>query len=182
VWLSGPTGAGKSSLAEVLRIRGWGVVSEHIDPDIFAGFSADPHGYCAALQASIMRARGSQWGARNDFRNVVFDRSAGEDFHVFCQLHFASGLLSGDDMDDLRAISDEVSANTPEPDLILYLNPGDAVLERRVKSGHPSAITDTLASQISLYENWIFSRHDNIVRIDNSRCKMEAMTAFLECL
>ena len=44
VWRSGPTGAGKSSLAEVLGSRGWGVVSEFIDPDIFAGFSADPIG------------------------------------------------------------------------------------------------------------------------------------------
>ncbi|WP_299753379.1 deoxynucleoside kinase [Devosia sp.] len=182
MWLSGPTGAGKSSLAEVLGSRGWGVVSEFIDPDIFAGFSADPHRYCAALQASIMRSRGSQWAAMNDFRNVVFDRSVGEDFHVFCQLHSSSGLLSADAMDDLRAISEDVSANTPEPDLILYLNPGDAVLEGRVTSGHPSAITDTLASQISLYEKWILSRQDSIVRIDNSRCKMDAMTAFLECM
>ena len=179
LWLSGPTGAGKSTFANALEQRGWAVVREVIDTELFAKFSMEPREHCARLQASIMRSRQSQWAEMRGTDNVVFDRTAEEDFHVFCRMHAAGGLLSQGDLSDLRAISTEVSANTPQPDLTLYLRPSDDVLKDRVAFGHPLAITQNLALQVSLYEEWIARRRGSILKIDNSHCMLGAMNVFL---
>ena len=179
LWFSGPTGAGKSSLAKALEGRGWTVIKEAIDTGLFANFSADPRTHCATLQSSIMRSRQSQWAQLQGRKKVIFDRTAEEDFHIFCRMHAANGLLSESELSSLHAVSREVAENTPNPDLILYLRPDADVLAERVAAGHPTVISKNLASQISLYDDWISGRQENVLKWNNSRCALDAISRFL---
>lgn len=180
IWLSGPTGAGKSTLASALEPRGWAVVREVIDPKSFAEFTNDPVAHCAAFQESVMRSRASQWEMVRRTEAVLFDRSIEEDFNVFCRMHAFNGWLSEAALSKLSVVSTELSARVPQPDLILYLDPGDQVLERRLALAHPSVITESLELQLSLYESWIQGRKGNVLRISNAHCTPSTLASFLE--
>ncbi len=180
IWLSGPTGAGKSTLASALESRGWAVVREVIDPKAFAEFTNDPVANCEAFQESVMRSRASQWEMVRRTEDVLFDRSIEEDFHVFCRMHASNGLLSETALSKLAAVSTELSARVPQPDLILYLDPGAQVLEGRVALAHPAVITESLELQLSLYESWIKGRKGDVLRLNNANCTPSTMASFLE--
>jgi deoxyadenosine/deoxycytidine kinase len=180
IWLSGPTGAGKSSFARLLEDRGWGVVRETIDPQIFGQFVTDPRKHCASFQASIMSSRVSQWENMTDKPHIVFDRSLEEDFHVFCRMHAEVGLLNSESLSNLSDIKSALAARVPRPDLIVYLNPGHDTLAKRVAVAHPPAIKDHLALQLSLYEEWIDGRSEDVLNIDNSSCRPDTLGTFLD--
>jgi deoxyadenosine/deoxycytidine kinase len=94
IWVSGPTGSGKTSLCELFRTCGYSVVAEELSETQFAAFKSDPARHCAGLQEQIIRSRFNGWKRLTHSRGIVFDRSIDEDVHVFCQMHFERGLLS----------------------------------------------------------------------------------------
>ena len=178
VWVSGPTGGGKSSLAGALRGLGYAVLAEDPPEGPFARFCADATAGCAPFQEAIMRARFERWarlpaGRR---RAVVFDRSVDEEAEVFCELYRELGLLDAAQHGRLRALAADLQTNLPRPDLILYLAPGREALAARVtEATHPWFVARTLDRQLALYAAWIAGRREDVLRLDNSACDREAV-------
>ena len=95
-------------------------------------------------------------------------------------MHAEDGLLSSAALSGLSDVKSAAAARIPQPDLILYMNPGHEVLAERVAVAHPPAIIENLALQLSLYEEWIQGRTEDVLRIDNSLCRPDVVSAFLE--
>jgi deoxyadenosine/deoxycytidine kinase len=176
VWISGPTGSGKSSFSQLLAGLGYSVITEVLDTKLFNAFAADPAQHCASLQESIVRSRFEQWQNSENSRAVAFDRSIDEDIQVFSYMHYEAGLLDDVQLRCLQSLGGELQASMPGPDLILYMAPGLRALADRVTlASHPLTIVKGLERQIALYEEWIAGRPDNVLRIDNSACSLRAV-------
>ena len=93
IWISGPTGGGKTSLAHVFRKLGYGLVEGRISEASLSAFVADPFRHCSSLQEEIIRLRFDAWQKLPDTSRVVFDRSLDEDANVFCRMHHESEFL-----------------------------------------------------------------------------------------
>lgn len=180
VWVSGPTGSGKSTLVDRLRKNGWNAIREEIKPSTMADFSKDPAKNCAKLQSEIMCSRYKQWIKEKRTSRVVFDRSIEEDLDVFCRLHRENGLLTSRELINLSEFADELQESIPKPDLIMFLTADLNLLKQRlVRLGHPRAIQDTLIRQSELYEDWVSKQVADVIKIDNSRCSSESASAIL---
>jgi deoxyadenosine/deoxycytidine kinase len=176
LWLSGPTGSGKSSYAEILAQFGYRIVHEILPASLFEAFSKDPLKYCEALQEAIMRSRLEQWTALAGSQNVAFDRSVDEDGAVFCRMHHERGILSDEAFDRMQALARVFQTAMPAPELIIYMSPGrDALHERVTRGGHPQTIVDGLDRQIALYTEWLSGQKQDVVAIDNSGCGFETV-------
>ncbi|WP_275784181.1 deoxynucleoside kinase [Pararhizobium gei] len=172
IWLSGPTGAGKSTMAGLLAKVGYSVVRESAPAPLFANFVNDPQQYCAEVQEALMRSRHSQWAALPNRKKVVFDRSIDEDFSIFCRMHGMSGLIDDETLQKLDILCRKLQEDMPVPDLILYLSADSDTLAGRIV-GHPKAIRDHLGTQLKLYDEWILGRRESVAKLDNSRCQLE---------
>src|SRR5580693_1951658 len=75
VWLSGPTGAGKTSIAHLLGASGHSVVAEYAPKDLFQAFACHPTTGCEPLQRYLMQARADAWRKTMGMPSIVFDRS-----------------------------------------------------------------------------------------------------------
>ena len=120
VWLSGPTGSGKSTMAEHLAEVGYAIVREDLPQGLFKRFRDEPVTYCAELQEAIMRGRGEGWDRICDRSHIAFDRSVDEDVAVFCRMHAERALIDDYAMSHLRSVASEVRMRVPSPDLIIY--------------------------------------------------------------
>jgi deoxyadenosine/deoxycytidine kinase len=170
-WISGPTGAGKTSLCQIFRTLGYAIVEERFSQRTFAAFAADPIRHCALLQEEIMRSRFEGWKMLTNTSRVVFDRSIDEDVHVFCKMHFELGFLTDKEFQHLRDTARQLQSLLPTPDLIIFMCPSSNILVSRVTGqSHPLLIVKNLERQISLYSDWLKTRPDNILLLDNSRC------------
>jgi deoxyadenosine/deoxycytidine kinase len=176
VWISGPTGAGKSSLAGILSALGCGLVKEQLPEERFRAFVSDPVGHCALLQKEIMVSRFERWQQLSRFPLVMFDRSIDEDARVFCWMHRELGLLDDQQNERLQDLARKLQSEIPNPDLILYICPGREILAERVKEPtYPSVIVGNLDRQLSLYSEWLASRREEILRVDNSACSLRTL-------
>lgn len=181
IWLSGPTGSGKTSLVSAFSQLGYSVVQEDVPTRLFEAFAADPLTHCEAVQEALMRSRRDQYQLLSDKLKVVFDRSVNEDLSVFCRIHLASGYLNALSFSRLEALAAELEAELPSPDLIIYLTASESVLQQRMDVvGHPKPIVDSLAEQIRLYDEWISCRSEGVVKIDNSNCPPAVLDAILK--
>ena len=176
VWISGPTGSGKSSLAQAFRAVGYRVVDERLPEELYRAFAGDPIRYCAPLQEEIMRSRyKASLGFSGDSR-VVFDRSIDEDIEVFCRMHHELGLLNDQQYGRLRVLARELQTVMPRPDLILFLCPDPRALTARVnEESQPAIIVRNLERQVSLYHEWVRTRDEDVLRIDNSACQLDTV-------
>jgi deoxyadenosine/deoxycytidine kinase len=182
VWVSGPTGGGKSSLAGALRGLGYAVLAEDPPKEPFARFRADAAAGCAAFQEAMMRARAERWaGIPADRRRaVVFDRSVDEDIEIFCTLYRELDLLDPAQHRRLVDLAATLQAGLPRPDLILYMAPEREALAARVtEATHPWFVARTLDRQLELYANWIAGRREDVLRLDNSACGPGAVRRLL---
>jgi len=182
VWVSGPTGAGKSSIARALRGLGYAVLAEDPPEGPFARFRADAVAGCATFQEAMMRARFERWAGLSADRRlaVVFDRSVDEDIEVFCTLYRELGLLDAAQHRRLRVLASELQATLPRPDLIVYMAPGSQALAERVtEATHPWFVARTLDRQLALYAAWIADRREDVLRLDNSACGPAAVRRLL---
>lgn len=172
IWLSGPTGAGKTTMAGLLATVGYSVVSEAAPAQLFADFAKNPKQYCSQVQEALMRSRHSQWWALPDRKKVVFDRSVDEDFSIFCRMHRMLGLIDDETFQTLDTLCRELQEDMPVPDLVLYLSADMETLARRIE-GHPEIIRIHLGMQLKLYDEWIMGRPESIAKLDNSKCRLE---------
>jgi len=176
IWISGPTGSGKTSLCEIFRACGYGVVAEHLPHTQFAAFKSDPARHCAGLQEQIIRSRFDGWKRLINSRRIVFDRSIDEDIRVFCQMHFELGLLSQNEFARLKEIANNLQRDIPAPDIIIFMRPSEAVLSTRVTANsHPEVIVKTLNRQMSLYSEWLENKTGEILILDNSKSELATM-------
>lgn len=174
IWLSGPTGAGKTTMAGLLETIGYSVVREAVPSQLFADFVKNPEQYCSQVQEALMRSRHSQWKALPDREKVVFDRSIDEDFSIFCRMHGISGLIDDKALQALKALCRELQEDMPVPDLVFYLSADLETLAGRI-AGHPKVIQDHLGTQLKLYDEWILRRHESVIGLDNSKCRLETL-------
>ena len=173
IWISGPTGSGKTSLSELFRKCGYSVVIEKLPETQFAAFQADPARHCAALQEQIIRSRFESWKRLINSPRIVFDRSIDEDINVFCKMHFELGLVTESEFSELKGIANTLQRSIPEPDLILFMHPSAAVLSSRVTaSSHPDVIVKALDRQLSLYSEWLQNKTAEVLILDNSKCEL----------
>jgi deoxyadenosine/deoxycytidine kinase len=173
VWISGPTGAGKTTLTRAFAEVGYSVIEETLPVEVFRAFSYDPKGNCARLQESIMRSRFESFQKLVKKDRLVFDRSIDEDAQVFCRMHRDLGLLDHRQFETLRTLADELQGGLPAPDIIIFLSSDVRVLaERLARTGGPKIIADTIDRQIELYSRWIESRREEVITLDNSRCTL----------
>jgi deoxyadenosine/deoxycytidine kinase len=155
---------------------GYGVIREALPAKLFQAFAVDPARHCAELQGAIMRSRQEQWSNLVDTQKVVFDRSLDEDAAVFCRMHYERGLIDAEALGALQALAGELQASMPAPNLIVYMSTGLKTLrERIVREEHPHTIIDSLEQQVSLYEDWISRRQEDVLKIDNSACSLRLL-------
>jgi deoxyadenosine/deoxycytidine kinase len=176
VWVSGPTGSGKTSLTRAARAVGYSVVEERLPEDLFHSFASDPVHNCARLQEAIMRSRYEAWRGLSKDTRIIFDRSIDEDTKVFCQMHHELGLLDDKQYEALRCLGRELQERMPAPELIVFMSSGLRTLaERATHLTHPPTIVENLERQISLYEEWLATRREDILRLDNSACGVQTI-------
>jgi deoxyadenosine/deoxycytidine kinase len=181
LWLSGPTGSGKTSLTNLLSNLGFGVVREEVSVELFKLFIADPWKHCESLQEALMRARHRQFQLLPSNERVVFDRSLDEDISVFCRLHHSLGYLDASSLSRLDALAEKLKADLPLPDLIIYLSVDEAILQRRIEaSGHPRIIIDALEQQVLLYNEWVSGRSEAVLKVNNEQYRPEMLNAILQ--
>ena len=180
VWISGPTGAGKSSLARALRALGYAVVQETLPTERFRSFIADPVRHCAMLQEEIMRSRFKGWRDLSSASRIIFDRSIDEDARIFCRMHRETGLLDDLQYERLEELARNLQSTMPGPDLIVFMCPEKSALAARVTQiSHPPSIVQSLDRQVSLYTEWLATRHEDVLRVDNSACSLRMVQRLL---
>jgi deoxyadenosine/deoxycytidine kinase len=173
VWVSGPTGAGKSTLAHIFRTLGYAIVREKLPNERFRAFATDPVRNCRLLQEEIMRSRFEAWRELSSTPRVIFDRSLDEDARVFCRMHRELGFLDDQQFKELQNIANELQSVMPAPELILFMCPNRRILcERVIQPAHPSFIVQSLDRQLSLYSEWLATRREDVLRLDNSACSL----------
>lgn len=179
IWLSGPTGAGKTSLARSLRESGWSIVEEYAPQDLFRAFASQPATNCEALQRCLMQARLDGWRRVSDSPCVAFDRSIDEDIEVFCKMHMRAGLLTQMQFGQLAQLGEHLQLQMPKPDLIVYVSAEPAVLFSRIQSAEaPEPIIQSFSDQMSAYAEWLQSRTEQVLRLDTTRSSEKIMARF----
>jgi deoxyadenosine/deoxycytidine kinase len=180
IWISGPTGAGKTTLTAILQSFGYATVEERLSQDRLNAFTSDPVRHCASLQEEIMRSRLDGWQKLTNASRVVFDRSVDEDLNVFCRMHFESGFLTDQQFRNLKDLAGKLTMLLPMPDLILFMCPRPKTLARRVTlQTHPEFIVHNLERQRALYSEWLETRSEDVLTLDNSDCKLETIQRLL---
>jgi len=71
IWISGPTGSGKTSLCNLFQTCGYSVVAEKLPEGKFNAFKSEPSRHCAGLQEEIIRSRFNGWKRLKDSRRIV---------------------------------------------------------------------------------------------------------------
>lgn len=186
MWLSGPTGAGKSSIARVLGAAGHSIVQEYAPEALFRAFACHPVAGCEPLQRYLMQARAKGWTDVQDAPCIVFDRSIDEDIKVFCKMHRADGRLTQQLFESLTELGTTLQSHIPAPDLIVFVTAEYEVLLRRMQWVEgPPVITQTLEKQLLLYGEWLQNRTEDIVRVDTThlsgRTLGKLVSGILEC-
>ena len=179
IWLSGPTGAGKTSLARSLRENGYCIVEENLPAGLFRAFASEPAANCEPLQRQLMQTRLDGWRKVVGAPRIAFDRSIDEDINVFCRMHRRAGLLTKRQFDALTQFGKALQDEIPVPDLIVYVTSNPDVLMSRIHNlDTPPAIIENFRRQISLYSEWLRSRREEILQLDTSRLSEHAMAKF----
>jgi deoxyadenosine/deoxycytidine kinase len=155
---------------------GYPIVQERLPEEPFRAFGSDPIRQCALLQEAIMRSRFEAWRGLRSGSSVIFDRSIDEDARVFCRLHHELGFLDNQQYEDLERLSRNLQNAMPVPDLIVFMCAEPRVLVERVtERTHPPQIVQSLDRQVSLYAQWLATRREDVLKLDNSACTMETV-------
>lgn len=183
IWVSGPTGAGKTSFASFLGEKGYRVIKEEIPQQLFFAFAKYPKRYCFDLQTEIIKSRLSQWSRAQSARNIAFDRAVVEDYQVFCRMHFEQGLLTATEFENLGKLIEAEQQALPDPDIVIYLHASeDCLRERLVANNQPLIIQQNFRRQLELYEQWFDAQMADKFRLDNSSVRPATIHTFLDSL
>jgi deoxyadenosine/deoxycytidine kinase len=175
IWISGPTGAGKTTFSELFFQRDWERVREIVPHKMFKDFASNPKKHCGPLQEAIMQSRLTQF-SKMKTEHIVFDRSISEDVEIFCKLHRQNGYLDGRTFERLEKFGKDLQAKMPKPDLVLYLTSDVEFLKKRMQAvGHTPLILESLSEQMALYEDWLSKVTCEVLQVDNSGCTVNTL-------
>jgi deoxyadenosine/deoxycytidine kinase len=162
ILVAGNIASGKTSLTERLGSRlGWRTAFESVaDNPYLADFYADMRQWSFHLQVFFLGHRAMQHlDLARCAESAIADRSIYEDAHIFARALYHLGNLSERDYQSYRAVFDQVVANLPRPDLLIYLQAPVAVLIGRIgargRAIERGITADYLSLLESFYEEWI---------------------------
>jgi deoxyadenosine/deoxycytidine kinase len=179
IWVSGPTGSGKTTLTRSLRASGFSIVEENIPEELFRAFISAPKEYCEKLQRQIMQARFDGWRRVCGTARIAFDRSIDEDIEVFCKMHWQAGRLTEEQFWTLSEFGRGLLGQIPGPDLIFFITSDQQVLfERMQRLSSPSLMLEGLKDQISLYAEWLQNRTGEIAEFDTTQLSEATLAQF----
>jgi deoxyadenosine/deoxycytidine kinase len=96
-------------------------------------------------------------------------------------MHHERDLLDYSSYARLRILAENIIADLPKPDLIIYLSPClDVLTTRVINVGHPHFIADNLQRQVALYEEWFRRQNGPAIRIDNSACDQRTLESLFQ--
>ncbi len=122
-----------------------------------------------------MRSRLNGWRKVSTSPRVLFDRSIEEDIRIFCRMHRALSFLDDRQFARLQGLAEQFQRDMPKPELIVFMCPDSRVLAQRVTPlSHPRFIVENLEQQVSLYTDWLTTRREDILKVDNSACSLRA--------
>lgn len=167
--ISGPTGAGKSTLAKIIeKYEKVEVVYENLPMNLFRKFVNNPHAYCYELQKKIINKRINE-ANRVKSPIKVFDRTVQEDIFVFSELHKKLGFLNAEQAINLKNIASSFIENTGRITANIFVTASVSKLkERMMAKGTPSFLIDTVNFQLDLYTRWLQKANFPLVKVDNT--------------
>ena len=160
VSLSGPTGAGKSSLGNVLGQRTDLVFVPEPNPSLMLlQMLNDNTARAVDVQNCIINERrrtvSQALATATAEQTIVVEREIFEDRDVFFQLHYKLGLIDGEELKQLEDSADAFKKEIPEADLILFLLADRATLESRIsKRPESSWLIKNIELQMELYKKY----------------------------
>jgi deoxyadenosine/deoxycytidine kinase len=162
VLVAGNIASGKTSLTERLGSRlGWRTAFESVaDNPYLADFYADMSQWSFHLQVFFLGHRAQQHlELAKSPESAIADRSIYEDAHIFARALYHLDNLTERDYQAYRQVFDQVTANLPRPDLLLFLQaPVPVLLERigqRGRAIESGITTDYLSLLETFYDEWI---------------------------
>jgi deoxyadenosine/deoxycytidine kinase len=178
VALSGPTGAGKSSVGALVGQRSDVVFVSEPDPSVLLTQLTGDTGRinAADIERWIIRERHrSILGALSKavhHQVVLIDRLLSEDREIFVQLHYRNGSIDGVEMADLDQLVDALQADVTEPNLHVFFSADIEGLRARLRGRSEGKwLIEHLGLQLMLYReyrNRLESSGRPIVSIDTS--------------
>lgn len=182
--LSGPIGAGKSSLTSILAEHlGTTAFYEGVDNNpVLPLYYQDMKRYTFLLNIYLLNHRLAQINQAIKEKNSVSDRSIYEDA-LFFKMNTNSGIADPTEFKIYDDLLENMMADTPgnpskKPDLLIYIHVSLATMLRRIKKRGRSyeqistdpALKDYYARLLSYYEPWYKNYHASPkMQIDGDR-------------
>ena len=161
ILVAGNIGSGKTSLTERIGERlGWHTAYESVvDNPYLPDFYTSMKDWAFHLQVYFLGHRAQQHlDMFKDPRSAIIDRSIYEDAHIFARALYTMGNINERDYITYRKVFDLVTANLPQPSLLVYLKcPVHTLIERILARGREiesSISPDYLTLLESFYDDW----------------------------
>ena len=161
ILVAGNIGSGKTSLTERIGERlGWHTAYESVvDNPYLPDFYTSMKDWAFHLQVYFLGHRAQQHlDMFKDPRSAIIDRSIYEDAHIFARALYTMGNINERDYITYRKVFDLVTANLPQPSLLVYLKcPVHTLIERiqaRGREIESSIRPDYLTLLESFYDDW----------------------------
>jgi deoxyadenosine/deoxycytidine kinase len=169
----GPSGAGKTTLANVLikRIPLHLVLEQHTERPFQALFKQDPK-YALANQLDYLIVRAEQeHQLRQDNRPALMDGGLDLDFHGFTRLFHKHGWLSDAEFDLCKRFYSLTRSVLPLPDLIIAVSASDQIISQRLATRNRINIASSEDAQLldQYLQEWLKTvAEKKILRLDLS--------------
>ncbi len=160
--VAGNIGAGKTTITDRLATRlGYDAAYETVSSNPFlADFYTNMKQWSFHLQIYFLGERAEQHQRlANGPKSAIIDRSIYEDAHIFARALLSLGNMSEREFTAYRRVYDQVVAQLPAPDLMLYLDcPVPTLIERihgRGREMETGITADYLSLLSTFYKEWI---------------------------